>query len=143
MSKTVTVYLLDEPEIKYMPREYMASIKKEAKTYWLINVEGFHAPWKFSKADNLRVKPEHDTKNYKLFISETRHLGTIDTLIKEAKQYHAESQIRHEYFIGKLTGLMAGIFACFGSQHEQYIRVRDCNEQLQKEWRELLKNNKD
>jgi len=136
VSKTVTVYLLDEPEKKYMPREYIASITKEAKTYWLVSVEGFYTPWKFLKSDNLRVNPGHDSKNYKLFISETRHLGTIDTLIKEAKKYHTENQARHEYFIGKLTGLMAGIYACFGSQHEQYIRVRDCNEQLQKEWRE-------
>jgi hypothetical protein len=104
VSKTITVYLLDEPEIRYMPREYMASIKKEAKTYWLVDVEGFHTPWKFSKADNLRVKTDYDTRNFKLLISEIRHLGTINTLINEAQQYHAESQVRHEYFIGKLVG---------------------------------------
>ncbi|PAJ71756.1 hypothetical protein CJF42_25005 [Pseudoalteromonas sp. NBT06-2] len=137
MSTTVVVKLLSEPESNLTPREHKAEIKKETKTYWLVLVDGYHSPWKFSKSDNLRIKPEYDQREFRLHISTVQNLGTIDTLIKEATKNHTQSQQEHEYYLGKMMGLAAGVFACFGREHEQYERIMDCRQSLEDEWQQL------
>lgn len=135
-SVTVIVRLISEPESKLTPLEYKASIKKEAKTFWTVNVDGYSTPWKFSKSDNLRVKPDYDQREFEIEIARVKHVGTIDTLLKEARDNHMESLQQHEFYLGKLVGLAAGVFACFGREHEQYKRIMDCRQSISDQWQE-------
>jgi len=142
LSTTITVRLLDKPEHIYTPRSYNASIKKEAKTYWLVNIDGFHSPWKFSKSDNRRIdKPKHDQANYCLEINTVKNTGGIDNVIKEVKDNHllksGDMQLdsaRHELYKAKLSGCLVGVMSCFGIEHRQYLRLWDVYKEIHEEW---------
>ena len=139
MSTTVTVFMHTEPKMKGMTREYKASIKKDKKTYWLVDVEGYTLPWKFSKSDNMRIKPEYDQRDFELLIQQARYAGTVDILINEALENHMLNEVQHKFYEGKMLGLSAGVFACFGMQHELYGKIQKCQKRMYEEWEETIK----